>query len=66
MKTLLCCTLALLISATSAPTAPTSPAPIKGDYVEARTASVFAGACHYNGELVTTAKSMLVVRGEDA
>ena len=25
-----------------------------GDYVEARTASVFAGACHYNGELVTT------------
>ena len=27
--------------------------PISGDYVEARTASVFAGACHYNGELVT-------------
>jgi hypothetical protein len=27
---------------------------IVGDYVEARTASVFAGACHYNGELVTT------------
>ena len=26
---------------------------ITGDYVEARTASVFAGACHYNGELVT-------------
>jgi hypothetical protein len=23
---------------------------ITGDYVEARTASVFAGACHYNGE----------------
>jgi hypothetical protein len=28
--------------------------PLVGDYVEARTASVFAGACHYNGELVTT------------
>jgi len=28
--------------------------PLTGDYVEARTASVFAGACHYNGELVTT------------
>jgi len=27
---------------------------VTGDYVEARTASVFAGACHYNGELVTT------------
>ena len=27
---------------------------VMGDYVEARTASVFAGACHYNGELVTT------------
>jgi hypothetical protein len=27
---------------------------IIGDYVEARTASVFAGGCHYNGELVTT------------
>ena len=34
--------------------APTlSNAPIVADYVEARTASVFAGACHYNGELVT-------------
>jgi hypothetical protein len=28
--------------------------PLKGDYVEARTASVSAGPCHYNGELVTT------------
>jgi len=57
MKSLFCCALGLLISATSAST-PRSPAgstPIKGDYVEARTASVFAGACHYNGELVTTA-----------
>jgi hypothetical protein len=29
---------------------------ITGDYVEARTASVFAGACHYNGELTTTGR----------
>ena len=26
---------------------------VRGDYVEVRTASVFAGACHYNGEIVT-------------
>jgi hypothetical protein len=31
---------------------------IQGRYVEARTASVMAGACHYNGEVVT--------RGRDA
>jgi len=53
MRTLLCCALALLISAAPSPSSK-APAPIKGDYVEARTASVFAGACHYNGELVTT------------
>lgn len=29
---------------------------LSGDYVEARTASVFAGACHYNGELTTTGR----------
>src|SRR5678809_951142 len=27
---------------------------LRGDYVEVRTASVFAGACHFNGEVVTT------------
>ena len=32
----------------------TAMAAVKGDYVEVRTASVFAGPCHYNGELVTT------------
>lgn len=30
-----------------------------GAYVEARTASVFAGACHYNGELVTAGREAL-------
>jgi len=29
---------------------------LTGDYLEARTASVFAGACHYNGELTTTGR----------
>ena|SRR5437660_6000814 len=33
---------------------------IKGDYVEVRTASVFAGACHYNGEVVTTGRDALM------
>jgi hypothetical protein len=29
---------------------------LTGDYLEARTASVFAGACHYNGEVTTTGR----------
>lgn len=33
---------------------------ITGDYVEARTAAVFAGACHYNGELVTTGRDAVL------
>jgi hypothetical protein len=33
---------------------------IKGDYVEVRTASVFAGACHFNGEVVTTGREALM------
>ena len=33
---------------------------VTGDYVEARTASVFAGACHYNGELVTTGRDAVL------
>jgi hypothetical protein len=40
-----------------------SPAPsgkIAGEYVEVRTASVFAGACHYNGELVTTGRDAVM------
>jgi hypothetical protein len=41
-----------------------TPAPvttaIAGDYVEARTASVFAGACHYNGELGTTGRDAVM------
>lgn len=33
---------------------------VKGVYVEARTASVFAGACHYNGELTTAGREALM------
>lgn len=29
---------------------------LKGDYVEARTAAVFAGACHFGGEVTTTGR----------
>jgi hypothetical protein len=35
-------------------------AAVKGDYVEVRTASVFAGACHFNGELVTTGRDAIM------
>jgi hypothetical protein len=33
---------------------------ITGDYVETRTASVFAGACHFNGEYVTTGREAIM------
>lgn len=33
---------------------------LRGDYVEARTASVFAGACHYNGEVTTTGRDAVM------
>src|SRR5215216_805781 len=32
----------------------------RGDYVEVRTASVFAGAWHYNGEVVTTGRDAMM------
>lgn len=35
-------------------------AKLAGDYVEVRTASVFAGACHYNGELTTTGRDAML------
>jgi hypothetical protein len=50
---------ALIVVTLIAGTAATAGAQqINGRYVEARTAAVMAGACHYNGELVT--------RGRDA
>ena len=33
---------------------------MRGEYVEVRTASVFAGACHYNGEVVTTDRDAMM------
>ena len=55
MNTLKCIVAALsLLCGTSAFGA------VKGDYVEVRTASVFAGACHYNGELVTTGRDAIM------
>lgn len=33
---------------------------VRGEYVEVRTASVFAGACHYNGEVTTTGQDALM------
>ncbi|MDQ3649404.1 MAG: DUF1326 domain-containing protein [Acidobacteriota bacterium] len=48
---------ASLVAFASEPTMTTA---ISGDYVEARTASVFAGACHFNGEVVTTGRDAVV------
>ena len=44
----------------SAETAGPNASYLRGDYVEARTASVFAGACHYNGEVTTTGRDALM------
>jgi Protein of unknown function (DUF1326) len=33
---------------------------VRGDYVEVRTASVFAGACHFNGEVTTSGREALM------
>jgi hypothetical protein len=44
----------------AAPTPVLTATPVTGEYVEARTAAVFAGACHYNGELVTTGQDALL------
>jgi hypothetical protein len=50
------------VASATAPKAAKAPADnrITGDYVEARTASVFAGACHYNGELVTSGRNAIM------
>src|SRR4051812_48099670 len=33
---------------------------VKGDYVEVRTARGFTGACHFNGEVVTTGREAIM------
>src|SRR5690349_13670892 len=63
MKSLLTLALALTAAAVcsgSAAPSKTSNSKIAGDYVEVRTASVFAGACHYNGEVVTTGRDAIM------
>lgn len=52
--------LAPLLSALCAPVLAETHAPLEGRYVEARTASVFAGACHYNGELLADGREALL------
>lgn len=39
---------------------PLAVGPVHGEYVEARTASVFAGPCHYNAELMTTGRDAVL------
>lgn len=48
-------------AALAAPTGTSAANHLAGDYVEARTASVFAGACHYNGELTITGREAEMV-----
>src|SRR4051812_48141647 len=57
-KMLLFLFVGLLLVSTTVPRAESGS--ITGEYVEARTASVFAGACHYNGELTTTGRDAVV------
>jgi len=51
---LLTCAAAVVFTSRAANTS------IKGDYVEVRTASVFPGACHFNGEVVTTGREAIM------
>lgn len=59
-RTLLPVLLLGLIAASSLPTPRQTSSTVTGDYVEARTASVFAGPCHFNGELVTEGKQAML------
>jgi hypothetical protein len=50
----------LLLGFVASAPAPKPSNTITGDYLEARTASVFCGACHYNGELVTEGRDAIL------
>lgn len=52
-----CLVSALLVPLAAAPRPDAAP---RGRYVEARTASVFAGACHYGGEATTAGREALL------
>lgn len=51
---------AILLGLAAAPVLTAKPASIKGTYVEARTAEVFAGGCVMNGEAGTTGREALL------
>ncbi len=53
-------TLGLIFTQTSRQAVNENRTPLTGDYVEARTASVFAGACHYNGERQTAGREAVM------
>lgn len=62
-----CLVSALALSFAGAPRLDTASAPLgerdtnpRGHYVEARTASVFAGACHFGGEATTAGREALL------
>jgi hypothetical protein len=57
-----------ILSALCSPAVPLNDATddVTGRYVEARTASVFAGACHYGGERTTAGREALMVWTIDA
>lgn len=59
---LLCAAPALARSAgaPSSATVSLDPATPRGDYIEARTAAVFAGACHYGGQVTTQGREAVV------
>jgi hypothetical protein len=46
----------LTLAGSAALAAPT----LKGDYMEARTANIYIGACHANGEVVTTGREAIM------
>jgi hypothetical protein len=54
---ILACALSVISSSSKAPKPETN---LKADYIEVRTASVFAGPCHVNGELMTTGNDALM------
>lgn len=59
-KSLLSLLLLGLTASAPLPSQPKVSTTVTGDYLEARTASVFCGACHYNGELVTTGRDAIL------
>ena len=59
-KTLLPLLLLGLLAASPVPSPKQTTARVMGEYVEARTASVFAGPCHYNAELITDGRQALM------